>query len=84
MHLFVYAMHSGYFDAHTHMHSEPSPAGLWRRVRDEFPEHLRKVSSSDQLPASNTPHRDPDLALCKALLSLDPTSTWILVKIGME
>jgi len=34
---------------HTHMHSEPSPAGLWRRVRDEFPKHLREVSSSDQI-----------------------------------
>jgi len=49
-----------------------------------FPNIYVRLVALIKLPASNTPHRDPALALCKALLSLDPTSTWVLVKIGME
>jgi len=47
-----------------------------------FPNIYVRLVALIKLPASNTPHRGP--ALCKALLSLNPTSTWVLVKIGME
>jgi len=49
-----------------------------------FPNIYVRLVALIKLPTSITPHRDPALALCKALLSLDPTSTWVLVKIGME
>lgn len=47
-----------------------------------FPNIYVRLVALIKLPASNTTHRG--MALCKALLSLNPTSTWVLVKIGME